>query len=95
MSILFAIEPPNKTIIERDLLERLIKKYLLEAAAMDHTIEIAGDHYTYRDSKNRNLYFAQELEEEHMHLLKYVESTERCIEIRRQVDEEVLKLYGC
>lgn len=94
MSILFAIEPLNKTIIERNLLERLIRRYLLEAAGMDHTIKTCGDHYTYRDLKRMYEYMEQELEREHIALLKYVESTERCREIRRQVAEEALKLYG-
>jgi hypothetical protein len=69
----------------RDMLERLISDCLLEARWMDYIISTYGEHYTYRDKQRFSSWMAQELERQHLYLVKYDESSKRLRELRERV----------
>ncbi len=57
--------------IRQLLLLELILWNIQERDAMEHTIEIAGDHYTYRDKMRHHAMAISDLTQQHMYEVGY------------------------
>jgi hypothetical protein len=79
--------------IRATLLEELIEFNIREAREMEHTVYIAGAHYTYLDKMRGHRFATGDLEHFHRGLLMYKESSRRLRALRERIELEMNEKY--
>lgn len=75
--------------IRVQILEQMFEYHRRELTLLYKSLEVMGDHYTYRDSIKAHQIASEWIKREHMGILKYTESAKRIREIEDRIAEHV------